>query len=70
MVLEIHTALYFTDIPNFDYAVISAGNNTVLLGVEFDHTDAGLMLADDCGLVVGKAFAYLCEFDLNKGGLT
>lgn len=70
MVLEIHRALHLADIPYFNYAVISAGNYTVLLGVELYHTDAGLMLAYDCGLVVSKAFAYFCELDLDKGGLT
>lgn len=67
MIFKIQASLHFTDIPHLDDTVVSARNYTVLLGVELDHTNAGLMLTYDGGLVIGEAFAYFCEFDLNKG---
>lgn len=70
MVLKICTALHLADIPHFYYAVVSTRNYAVLLRVELYHADAGLVLADDCGLVVGKTFTYLCQLDLNKDALT
>jgi hypothetical protein len=66
VVFEIGAPLYFPDVPDFDGTVISARYNLCFLRIEFDHPDAGVMLADDAALVLAEAFADLGQLDLNR----